>query len=150
MKTFLIITIFITALLHSCASYENKIIGQWVEKNNYKAPRILEFTKDYYTKPHNQNDLITFPYYRQAQYLYKVREDTLFQCSDIDVFKEVAGDAALFFNPEIPQDIAETIYLVLSDDSLRNSQILKGKKRSDLYRWDKIAQQIVSIYKEIN
>ena len=86
MKTFLIITIFITALLHSCASYENKIIGQWVEKNNYKAPRILEFTKDYYTKPHNQNDLITFPYYRQAQYLYKVREDTLFQCSDIDVF----------------------------------------------------------------
>ena len=86
MKIFLILFLT-TTLFYSCTNYKKEIIGQWIERNDFKSPRILEFSKDYFTKPHNDNDFIKFPYYTPTQYLYKIREDTILYCDYFKIFK---------------------------------------------------------------
>jgi glycosyltransferase involved in cell wall biosynthesis len=70
-------------------------------------------------------------------------------CSNTGALKEVADDAAILFNPEVPEEIAEAIHRILSNDSLNANLIRKGLMRSDSFRWDPVARQIISIYKEI-
>lgn len=48
-------------------------------------------------------------------------------CSDETSIPEVAGEAAVFFNPRKPKDIAEAILKIDKDDLLRNSLIVAGK-----------------------
>ena len=49
---------------------------------------------------------------------------------------EIAGDAALLCNPLNPQDIANAMYQVSTDDKLRSDLILKGKERRKFFSWD--------------
>lgn len=62
--------------------------------------------------------------------------------SDIAVFHEVGGDAALFFNKDDPHDIAKKITRLLEDKSLRNQLIASGKERLDLFSWETNARII--------
>jgi len=47
-------------------------------------------------------------------------------CSDLDGHREQAGDAAIYFNPADPKDIADAISLVFRDEDLRLKCIEKG------------------------
>ena len=40
---------------------------------------------------------------------------------------EFAGDSALYFDPNIPRDIANKLYLLIDDDALRASLADKAK-----------------------
>lgn len=70
-------------------------------------------------------------------------------CSDIPVLREVYGDAALYFDPGDPGDIASKIVLVLTDRRLRKELILKGRQRVKKYSWRKMAQQTAGVYDEV-
>lgn len=70
-------------------------------------------------------------------------------CSDIPVLREVYGDAALYFDPGDPGDIASKIVLVLTDGRLRKELILKGRQQVKKYSWRKMAQQTLGVYEEI-
>jgi glycosyltransferase involved in cell wall biosynthesis len=59
---------------------------------------------------------------------------------------ETAGDAALFCDPEEPEDIGNKISGILDDDNLRNELILKGKERSMRFHPEIYAEQLVSVY----
>lgn len=67
--------------------------------------------------------------------------------SSIPVFKEVAGEAALFFNPNDVCSIAKAIEKILLDSNLKNTLILKGNERIKNFSWKKSAEETL---KELN
>ena len=70
-------------------------------------------------------------------------------CSNIPVFKEVYGEAALYFNPEKPKDIAEKIELIMKNSELRMGLIKKGLEQVKKYSWRKLAKETLKVYKEL-
>ena len=68
-------------------------------------------------------------------------------CSNIPVLKEVAGEAAMFFNPDDKRDIAKAMVEIASNKKLRQELIIKGNKRVKEFSWEKCAQATL---KEIN
>ncbi|MGK5091518.1 glycosyltransferase family 1 protein [Deltaproteobacteria bacterium TL4] len=62
---------------------------------------------------------------------------------------EVCGDAAVYFDPDDSNDIAEKIKFVLNDSSLRENLIQKGKAQAQLFRWEKTAEQTWSVIQDI-
>lgn len=67
--------------------------------------------------------------------------------SDIPVFHEVYGDAAVFFDNTSPSDIASVIDKTLSNKLLLRQQIEKGYKKSDSYSWKKTVKETAVVYK---
>jgi len=67
--------------------------------------------------------------------------------SDISVFREVYGDAALFFDPLQPNSLLEALK-ILPQKSL---QLVKnGAKRSKQYSWSHMAKQIYDLYQSLD
>lgn len=69
--------------------------------------------------------------------------------SNATCLPEIYGDAALYFNPNNPEDLAMKIERILSDKSYRNQLATKGKKQVKKYSWDRMAEQTLDIYKKI-
>ena len=69
--------------------------------------------------------------------------------SDIPVFREVYKNSAVYFNPTDPQDIADKIDLILSNNDLRNELSIKGLKNSKKYTWEKSAEAFFKILQKI-
>lgn len=62
---------------------------------------------------------------------------------------EVGGDAALYCNPRSKTDITEKIEQLLLDKNLRVKLINRGKKRKELFSWNKMAEQTLEVYKKV-
>jgi glycosyltransferase involved in cell wall biosynthesis len=69
-------------------------------------------------------------------------------CSDVTSIPEVAGDAALTFDPLAADDMAEQILKLWSDEALRRDLIARGLDRVKLFSWDNMAQQTVKVYEK--
>lgn len=67
--------------------------------------------------------------------------------SDISVFHEVYGDAAVYFNQNDPKDIAKVIKETLSNKKLIKEMIKKGYKQVAKYSWQKCVKETYEIYK---
>jgi glycosyltransferase involved in cell wall biosynthesis len=52
---------------------------------------------------------------------------------------EIAGDAALLIDPASPQSIADAMFQIATDENLRQELIAKGRKRKELFSWQKSA-----------
>lgn len=65
--------------------------------------------------------------------------------SDISSLPEVAGEGALFVDPNSPKQIAEAAYSLISDKSLRDAIIEKGHKNAQKFNWEKCAVKIAEI-----
>ena len=66
--------------------------------------------------------------------------------SDIPVHREIAGKAAVYFNPGDVNQMTEKIKLVIKDKKLRNNLIKKGLEKSKRYSWQKMAKETLKIY----
>jgi alpha-1,3-rhamnosyl/mannosyltransferase len=66
--------------------------------------------------------------------------------SNIPVFKEVAGEDAVYFDQTNPASIAESMHKLLSDDSLRAKLSKSGRQHVDSFNWENIA---ASVYEKI-
>jgi glycosyltransferase involved in cell wall biosynthesis len=62
---------------------------------------------------------------------------------------EVLQNAALFFDPSDPEDMAEKIIRLLNDEELRRDLIAKGERRALDFSWDRTAEQTLAIYREV-
>jgi len=62
---------------------------------------------------------------------------------------ETAGEAAVYFNPESPEDMAEKIVQVLEDEDLRQKLISAGKERIRAFGWDEAASDVLSFYESV-
>lgn len=59
---------------------------------------------------------------------------------------EVVGDAALFFDPNSSEQIAEAILSVVSDETYREQLIARGRQRVKLFSWERMAEETVHAY----
>lgn len=68
--------------------------------------------------------------------------------SDIQVFHEVAGDAALYFDPHRIDDIAAKLKKIITPET---SILLRkrGTERIALFSWDKAATEMANVYRKI-
>ena len=62
---------------------------------------------------------------------------------------EVAGDAAIFFDPNDLSSISSSVEKIISSNDLRNSLIEKGNKRLEKFSWEKCALETLKVYKKI-
>jgi glycosyltransferase involved in cell wall biosynthesis len=60
-------------------------------------------------------------------------------CSRASAVPDVAGDAAVFFDPESPAAIAEALTAILRDGSLAAELAAKGRKRAGMFTWRRTA-----------
>lgn len=66
-------------------------------------------------------------------------------CSDMDIFKEVAGDGALFFDYDSPEDFA-TQATKLSNPKLRQDLIAKGYIQAKKFSWKNSGKKLHGIF----
>ncbi len=69
--------------------------------------------------------------------------------SNASSFPEVAGNAALYFNPTDKLSISSSIQKVLYDNDLRNQLIYKGCQRVKEFTWEKTAKKTKKLYEDI-
>jgi len=62
---------------------------------------------------------------------------------------EVIGEAGVLFNPFDIQDIADKVYIVLSDEKLREELIKKGLARVKEFSWRQTAEQTLRIFETV-
>ena len=67
-------------------------------------------------------------------------------CSRATSLPEVAGKAALYFDPHDPEEMASRIFRVFSDDALRASLIEQGRQNLQRFNWTDTARQTLAVY----
>ncbi len=68
--------------------------------------------------------------------------------SDLEIFREVGGDGALYADPDSPQDFAAKIAML---DSKKNREklVAAGKKHIDKFSWDDSAKALLDAIKDL-
>ncbi|MFP4082732.1 MAG: glycosyltransferase family 4 protein [Candidatus Aminicenantes bacterium] len=69
--------------------------------------------------------------------------------SQTSALVEIAQDAALYFNPDSPDEIAEKTLLAMDHRDLHQSLAQKGKKRALDFDWRKTAAETLSFYQQV-
>jgi glycosyltransferase involved in cell wall biosynthesis len=69
--------------------------------------------------------------------------------SNSTCFTEIAGDAALYFDPHSIDEMTTSIERIVTDSNLREVLIEKGKERLQLFNWSKSAELTAEVYKKI-
>lgn len=62
---------------------------------------------------------------------------------------EIAGDAAVFFNPADTDDMASCLIRIMRDAAMRSDCIARGYERVKDFSWDRSAAQLVALYKDL-
>lgn len=70
-------------------------------------------------------------------------------CSNTSSFPEIAGDAALFFDPYDKDSIRDSVKSVISDNNLRIEMINKGYERIKDFSWQETANRTKKLYKSV-
>jgi glycosyltransferase involved in cell wall biosynthesis len=66
--------------------------------------------------------------------------------SDMPVFHEVAGEAAMFVDPHNTDSLAKSMEAVLSDVSLRSRLVEHGRRRAELFTWEASARRHLELF----
>jgi len=70
-------------------------------------------------------------------------------CSNATSLPEVAGEAALTFDPGSTEEIAEVIRRVWTDPALRTELAEKGRVRGGLFSWKETARRVRALYRNV-
>ena len=70
-------------------------------------------------------------------------------CSNTTSLPEIAGNAALYFNPSDPKDIAHSILSFYDDPAIGQQLVIKGEERLKLFSWKKTVQVTIQLYKNV-
>jgi glycosyltransferase involved in cell wall biosynthesis len=69
--------------------------------------------------------------------------------SNTEVFNEIYDNAAVYFNPLEPGDIAEKMHLLAKDPNFYQSLSEKSFKRSQSFSWRETAKKTLEVYNQI-
>ena len=67
-------------------------------------------------------------------------------CSSATSLPEVAGKAALYFDPHNPEEMARQVVRAFSDDVVRASLIAEGHRNLLRFNWKETARQTLAVY----
>lgn len=65
--------------------------------------------------------------------------------SNVSALPEIADGAAILVNPANITEIADAMYVVITNNELRTQLIAKGKQRAQFFNWDTSAQKVADI-----
>ena len=63
-------------------------------------------------------------------------------------FREICGDAAHYFDPFDPGDMAEGIEKVIFDLEYRERLVYLAKEQVRKYNWDETARELVALFED--
>jgi glycosyltransferase involved in cell wall biosynthesis len=69
--------------------------------------------------------------------------------SDLPVFREIAGDAALYADPERPEAYADAMERVLTSSEVRESLLARGRARVAEFTWTRSAERHLELLREV-
>ncbi len=69
-------------------------------------------------------------------------------CSNVTSLPEVAGDAALLIDPDSPEELADAINRVLTDEALRRGLIERGRQHVRKFSWQNFTMEIVRVLRQ--
>jgi glycosyltransferase involved in cell wall biosynthesis len=69
--------------------------------------------------------------------------------ADASCFPEIAGDAALRFDPDTPDALSQSLDRVLADAAVRDALIARGKARAKAFTWDAAATATAAAYRSV-
>jgi len=69
--------------------------------------------------------------------------------SNRSAVKEVLDEAALLVDPINIEELADAMKAVITNETLKNSLIEKGKQRLTKFSWQKTAQETLKVYKQV-
>lgn len=69
--------------------------------------------------------------------------------SNCSSLPETVGDAALQVDPNDPEELADAMEKILTDESLRKKLIEKGCEHAASHTWEKAAQQLIEVFHDI-
>ena len=64
-------------------------------------------------------------------------------------FREICGDAAHYFNPFDPVDMADGIHKIIADKGYREKLRREGLAQVKKYRWEETAKSMVKIFSSV-
>jgi glycosyltransferase involved in cell wall biosynthesis len=67
-------------------------------------------------------------------------------CADATSLPEVAGEAALLFDPRDPDAIEAAITRLLDDVQLRERLRVRGRQRAQQFTWERTARETLASY----
>ena len=70
-------------------------------------------------------------------------------CSNASCFPEIAGDAAVYFNPESVLDCTEKLKEIIENNTLRENMKVKGLARKNNFSWDITRKEHFDFYKKL-
>jgi glycosyltransferase involved in cell wall biosynthesis len=71
-------------------------------------------------------------------------------CSRIPPLLEQAGDAAAFFDPDDPQEMADVLHRLWFDDTFHGLLSRRGRERAALFTWERTARIFRAHYRRIS
>ena len=66
--------------------------------------------------------------------------------ADASSLPEIAGAAALYFNPQDSREMAKSLKKVLTSEKIRSRLTKAGLSRAKDFSWEKMARETVKIY----
>jgi len=69
--------------------------------------------------------------------------------SNATCLTEILGQAAVYFDPLNPRDMAEKISQILNSDGLRQDLIQKGFEQIKKYSWKRMGEETLAIYQKV-
>ncbi|RST74168.1 glycosyltransferase family 1 protein [Siminovitchia acidinfaciens] len=70
--------------------------------------------------------------------------------SNVGPMPEVAGEAAVYFNPYDSKDLAQKIKYVMNNDEVKNKLKEAGLKQADKFSWKTVATQLIGHIKQLD
>ena len=141
------------------------LIGKkgWKYQSSFEAIRNSKYQQNIYYLNYLSDELLAFLYTKTEAFIYPsfyegfglpvLEAMTLGSpviTSNTSSLPEIAGDAALFINPNDFLELAETILKVISDVQLRKELTKKGKERAKSFSWERTARETFKAYQFIS
>jgi len=79
--------------------------------------------------------------------LEAMARDVPVACSDVGALSEVAGDAALLFDPHSPATIAVAVARILAEPELAADLVARGRERCRQFTWRRTAEATLGSYR---
>lgn len=70
-------------------------------------------------------------------------------CSNLEVFEEIGGAAATYFDPSDPSGIARALGTLIGDRRLKAQLTERGLERVKLFTWENSATKALALYREV-
>lgn len=68
--------------------------------------------------------------------------------SDNKCFKEIAGDAAVYFDPSKSEELTVKIRSILDQSEIKKKMVAKGLQQVKKYNWEKTAEETFKVYEQ--